>query len=317
MNSSGTVHRNPLSWILIGVCMVLALLIKSIQDRVELRLGPQSIVSDELYFGSPAAVKKIALGYEGLAADVYWMRAIQYYGRRDEAAKRPVRYKNLRRLLDITTTLDPDLLDAYRAGSSFLAEADPVGAGQPYEAIKLLDKGIARHPQEWRLWFDKGFVYFWFVKDFKLAGETWLAGSRLQTAPPWMEGLAAMALSRGGAVDSARALWRRQYQESSRADVKDNARNHLVSIQVAEDLWTLEYFLNRYRARTGTFPQSLDDLVREGSLKFIPSDPLGTPYVYDRGDGKARLSPQTKVRYLDVPASYRIAYLKRLAQLYK
>src|SRR3974377_2183287 len=130
-----------------------------------MRLGQQSMFSYELYFGSPAAVKKIALGYDGLVADVYWMGTIQYYGRREEAARRQVRYKNLGRLLDITTTLDPDLLDAYHAGSCFLAEADPVGAGQPYEAIKLLDKGISRHPQEWQLFFDRGFVHFWFTKD--------------------------------------------------------------------------------------------------------------------------------------------------------
>ena len=61
----------------------------------------------------------MALGYDRLLADFYWMRTIQYYGRRDEADKRPVRYKNLPTLLDITTTLDPDLMDAYRVGSRF------------------------------------------------------------------------------------------------------------------------------------------------------------------------------------------------------
>ncbi len=314
---SGSVRRKLPPWIRIVACLLPALLIKPVQDRVDARLGQQSIVSDDLYFGSPAAVKKMVLGYDGLAADIYWMRTIQYYGRRDEADKRPVRYKNLGRLLDITITLDPDLLDAYRTGSTFLAEADPVGAGQPYEAIALLDKGIERHPQEWRLWFNKGFVYFWFIKDFKLAGESWLAGSRIQTAPPWMESLAAMALSRGGAMETATALWQRQLQESSRADIKDNARNHLLSIRVAEDLWTLEYFLDKYREQTGSFPTKLDDLVRVGWLRNVPSDPLGTPYVYDGNEGRARLGPETKVRYLAVPDSYKAAYLERLAQLYR
>jgi len=317
MNTPKLAKDGARALVLPGTCLVLALLIKPVQDRVEAWLGQQSIVTDQLYFGSPLAVKKIALGYECLLADVYWMRTIQYYGRREEAAKRPVRYKNLGTLLDITTTLDPDLLDAYRAGSSFLAEADPIGAGQPLEAIRLLDKGISRHPLEWRLWFDKGFVYFWFLKDFKSAGEAWLAASRLSTAPAWMEGLAAMGLSRSGAVETAKTLWQHQYQESTRADVRENARNHLLSIQVAEDQWTLEFFLNKYREHAGNFPQRLDDLVRAGFLRYIPQDPLGTPYQYDPKEGKVRLGFQTRVRRLEVPEAYRQAYLERLARRYQ
>ena len=317
MSAAGQEKSAASGKVLAGLCVLLVLLVKPVQDRVQARLGQQSVVTDQLYFQSPAALQKMALGYDGLLADIYWLRVIQYYGRREEAARRPVRYGNLATLLDITTTLDPDLVDAYRAGSSFLSEPDPVGAGQPREAIRLLDKGITRHPDEWRLWFDKGFVYFWALKDMKSAGNTWLAASRLATAPAWMEGLAAMAYSKGGELETARALWQRQYQESSRPDVRENATNHLRSLQVAEDLWALEFVLDRYRRRTGAFPSGLDELVRVGLLKFVPTDPLGTPYQYDREEGKVRLSPQTKVRYLEVPESYRETYLARLTQLLK
>lgn len=317
MNSSAPARRLLPPSILLGACFLLAFLVKPVQDRLATRLGLQSIVSDQLYFDSALAVKKVSLGYESLVADIYWMRTIQYYGRRDEADRRPVRYKNLAALLDITTTLDPDLLDAYRAGAVFLSEPDPVGAGQPQEAIKLLDKGMRRNPREWRFGFDKGFVYFWYLKDLKAAGDAWLASSKLPGAPPWMEPLAAMAFSKSGAMDAAKALWQRQYQESSRADVKGNARNHLLSIQVAEDLWTLEYLLNRYRERLGRYPRKLEDLVGEGWLRYVPSDPLGTPYSYNRDDGKVQLSPQTKVRYLAVPDSYREAFVEHLTSLFR
>ncbi len=317
MNSSAQFPKRLPPIILFGACLLLAFLVKPVQDKVANRFGLQSIASDQLYFDSPLAVKKLSLGYESLVADIYWMRTIQYYGRRDEADLRPVRYKNLAALLDITTTLDPDLLDAYRAGAVFLSEADPVGAGQPQEALKLLDKGMRRNPREWRFGFDKGFVYFWYLADLKAAGATWLASSKLPGAPPWMEPLAAMAFSRSGSMDAAKALWQRQYQESSRADVKGNARNHLLSIQVAEDLWTLDYLLNRYRERMGRYPRKLEDLVRERWLRYVPSDPLGTPYSYNGDEGKVQLSPQTKVRYLAVPDSYREAFVERLASLYK
>jgi tetratricopeptide (TPR) repeat protein len=288
-----------------GVCLICAALIKPVQDRVESRLGGFGQVDDLLYFSSPAAVRKMALGYDSLAADFYWMRAIQYYGRRDEADKRPVRYKNLSTLLDIATTLNPDLLDAYRSGSSFLAEPDPVGAGQPSEAIKLLDKGIREHPRDWRLLYDKGFIYFWFLKNFKTAGEIWLSAGRLPEAPHWLEGLAAMAFSKGGGLRVAVSIWERQLKESNQASIRENARNHLLSVQVARDLWTLEALVERHKQKHGYFPRNLRDTVRAQSRPLPLADPLGTPYQYDPETGSVGLAPESKVVYLEIPESYR------------
>jgi hypothetical protein len=315
MNSHQPLTRNFAAWLLAGGCLLAALLIKPVQDRVEGRLQLLSIDPDMLYFSSPEGMQKMALGYDSLLADFYWMRAIQYYGRRDEADKRPVRYKNLAALLQITVALDPDMLDAYRAGANFLAEPDPVGAGQPQEALKLLDKGIKRMPFEWRLLFDKGFIYYWFVKDYEDAGQCWLSASRISGAPAWMEGLAASALSNGGAVETAKTLWQKQYQESDRADIKENARNHLYSIQIAESLWALEYFIDRYHDRMAAYPSELGDLVQAGYLRAVPVDPLGNPFKYDSKTGRIILNPQSKLTYLGAPPGYREAFLENLKKL--
>jgi len=303
-------------WGLTGMCLVAALLIKPVQERVDGSLKESPADPDLLYFNSPAVVKRMALGYEGLVGDLYWMRVIQYYGRREEAARRPVRYKNLAALLDITTTLDPERLDVYRAGSMFLAEPEPLGAGQPEGALRLLDKGISHHPVQWHLRFDKGFVYFWFLKDFSRAGEEWLRASRLRTAPPWMESLAAMAISKAGAVETARAIWQRQYHESERPDVRSNAWNHLASIQVTADLWTLEFLLEKYRQKNGSLPAGLEELAHAGFPPHATRDPSGTPYFYDHSKGTVRMDPATKVRYLKVPFDYKDAFLEKLAHAF-
>lgn len=307
--------RSGRSAALLPAALILAAagLVPPLQDRLDVRLGARAPDPDLLYFSSPGAVRRLALGYGSLAADVYWMRAIQYYGRREEAARRPVRYKNLASLLDIATTLDPDLLDAYRAGSAFLAEPEPAGAGQPGEALRLLDKGIARHPLDWRLRFDKGFIHYIHLSDFRAAGETWLEAGRLSTSPPWMPGLAAAALSKGGAIETAKALWRHQLTESDRADVKENARGHLESLAVHEDLWTLEFLLEQYVQKTGRRAARLEDLPAAGLAGSLPADPSGTPYGYDAARGTVSLGAASRVRLLKVPESYRGEVRSRLA----
>ncbi len=292
------------SWILYAVALICAFLIKPAQDFVEARSMQRGPEPDLLFFNSPKLIKKMAMGYDRLVADFYWMRTIQYYGRREEAAKRRIRYKNLPALLDITTTLDPQLLDAYRAGSYFLSEPDPIGAGQPMEAIKLLDKGIRANPGEWRLYFEKGFAYYIYLSNFKTAGEVWLSASRLSGAPPWMESLAAASLSKGGAMDVAAYLWQRQYKESPRAEVRENAGNYLVSLQVAKDLWTLEILAEKFRAKNDSWPGSIRELLPTQG-RYNSADPLGTPYLYDPQTGTFKLNPESKVRYLKIPDSYK------------
>ncbi len=103
-----TFLRSQRKWLLGAACFGAALLILPVQNRIDAQMNRTTIDPDILYFSSPRMVKAMALGYDDLVADVYWMRAIQYYGRREEAARRRVPYKNLAALLDIVTTLDSE-----------------------------------------------------------------------------------------------------------------------------------------------------------------------------------------------------------------
>jgi hypothetical protein len=131
-----------------------------------------------------------------------------------------------------------------------------------------------------------------------------------------MENLSAMAFSKSDAMDAAKFLWQRQYQESDRANVKENALNNLNSLQVAEDLWTLEFLIEKYKATFKSYPGSLQDLVYAGFVKSIPADPLGTPYQYNSRYGFVELAPDSKVRYLKVPDSYKEIYRKKLISIF-
>src|SRR5579863_5864958 len=62
-------------------------------------------LEDVLYISSPKFVKRASLGYEGLLADIYWTRAVQYFGREHFLGGK--NYELLAPLLEITTALDP------------------------------------------------------------------------------------------------------------------------------------------------------------------------------------------------------------------
>ena len=133
---------------------------------------------DELYFTNGDAVGRLALSYKSLLSDIYWIRAVQYFGstrieaRRSATQTAPAtaQYDLLYPLLDVTTSLDPSFNIAYRFGSIFLAEEYPLGPGRPELAIKLLDKGFAANPRKWQYVYDKAFVYSWALHDPEAGG---------------------------------------------------------------------------------------------------------------------------------------------------
>ena len=102
---------------------------------------------DELYLNGRSA-RRMSLAFNGIAADWYWMRALQYVGRkvvnyRDEhngdfdlTNLSGLELRSLPSLLDVTTTLDPQFIPAYEYGAVILPEISPD------EAIGLLNKGI-------------------------------------------------------------------------------------------------------------------------------------------------------------------------------
>ncbi|MBI4464900.1 MAG: tetratricopeptide repeat protein, partial [Acidobacteria bacterium] len=101
---------------------------------------------------------------------------MQYYGGR--LRDRKTDFDLLAPLLDITVTLDPQLLIAYRFGAIFLSEHPPRGPGQPEKAVELLQRGIQNNPDVWRLWHELGFIYYWELKDYSKASEAYLEGSK-------------------------------------------------------------------------------------------------------------------------------------------
>jgi tetratricopeptide (TPR) repeat protein len=238
----------------------------------QLRTG--ATLEEVLYVSSPKLLKRASLGYSGLLADIYWTRAVQYYGGKHQQA---MRYDLLWPLLNITTQLDPHLIPAYLFGGTFLSQKPPNGAGDPARAIQLVEFGIRNNQDDWHLYYDLGYIYY-DLKDYHDASDAFERGSRVPNAHPFLKILAAQMAQHGGELETARMLWTASFQSSHDKYIRGNAAAHLRAIQVDEDVPALERVVEAYRQRNGRFPASFTELRAAGLLRGIPLDPLGNPY---------------------------------------
>jgi tetratricopeptide (TPR) repeat protein len=240
------------------------------------RMRSGATLQEVLYISSPQALKRLSLGYDGLLADIYWTRAVQYFGNKHFAGSQ--HYDLLAPLLEITTALDPHLTVAYEFGANFLAPQPPNGAGLPQRAIELSEFGIRNNPNEWRLYYDLGFIYYMELKDYAHAADAFARGSRVPNAHPFLGVMAAQMAQHSGELRMAQMMWATTYQSTQDRNVRANAATHLRALQVEEDVTTLENLVVAYRARTGHLPASFSELQAAGMLREIPVDPFGHTY---------------------------------------
>lgn len=264
-----------------------------LQRSIDGQRGSSRTQREELIFlPSEARFSRISGGYSGLLAAIYWTRAVQYYGRHRLA--RAKEFALLGTLLDITTSLDPHLLIAYRFGSLFLAGKPPEGAGDPQRAIYLLERGIVNNPDYWRLWQDLGFIYYWDMKDYAHAARAFQTGSERPGALPWMRVLAASVAAQGGETQTSRILWTEIARSAGNDSIRRSAEAHLSALNALESLKKLDALLAAYRQKEGREARSMQDLVTAGYLPGVPLDPSGVPFVVGRA-GRATLDPKTGV----------------------
>lgn len=263
---------------------------------------------EQLYLNGRSA-RRMSLAFNGLAADWYWMRSLQYVGRKvvkyeDEHGGQfdlinlsTLDLRLLPSLLDVTTTLDPQFIPAYQYGAVILPEINADAA------IALLNKGIAANPSSWRLRQHLGYIY-WQRQDYARASEVYEAGAKLSGAPAWMAAMAARMKAEGGSRESAREMYQRLYESSGDASVKQMVEHQLARLDWLDDRDKIKERLTEYRNRDGRCPAAWQDVterLRAVPLHIDPTtgaplDPSGIPYRLIDGGCNVDLDPNSKVR---------------------
>jgi len=264
-----------------------------LQEEVDAERTALRLEADELTLRSPGVMKKLSLEYAPLMGAIYWTRAVQYYGQKHHLGDQNLEL--LWPLLDISSTLDPNLIVAYRFGATFLSDAPPRGAGEPEKAVELLERGIKANPEYWRFYQDLGNVYYFDEKNYLKASQAFEEGSRNPAALPWMKTMAAKIAAEGGSLETSYALWLDVYQTSTNKDMRKNAEDHLRLVQAEMDIREINKIADAYEKGTKHRATRISDLVQAGLLPGQPRDPDGFGYVLN-DHGAAELNPKSPLR---------------------
>ena len=288
-----------IAMIVLGLALVVVL-----SQTIDARRPPVNLALEEerLYVTGNTA-KRLALGFNGLIADWYWMRSLQYVGRKvlsmPEGAMLDslgnANMKLLPALLDTATTLDPQFIEPYEYGAIVLPVSD-VNA-----AIRLTKKGIEANPLSWKLYHHLGYIY-WQQGDPTTAAEAYGTGGQISGAPAWMTAMKAKMLADGGSRSTAREIYTRMYEGSTDDKVKEMAQLRLLQLDALDQMDAFEGLLEAFKKRIGRCPANWKEF--EPILKAIrapmdrsgaPLDPAGSPYVFGETTCDVKLNPESKI----------------------
>lgn len=267
------------------------------------RRPPSARVDGDALYVSPEAARRLSLSFDGLVADWYWMRSLQYIGRRVVAHKGELNLddlsqldlKHLAALLEQSTILDPEFMAAYEFGAVVLPAIDE-GA-----AVRLLTRGIRENPGAWRLYHHLGYIH-WSRGRFREAAEAYMAGSKVEGAPGWMGIMAAQMEVNGGSRGVARSIYERLRDEAGDEKVKELALLRIAQVDSLDELDAIRRALADFRARAGRCAadwREVTALLRAARLRLdntgAPVDPAGAPYLLASAACDAKLNPLSPI----------------------
>ena len=297
-------HSDRTKTIALGLVVVIgmacaALLVRRLDT---LRPPPDPNAIDESLYLDGKTARRMSLGFNGLAADWYWMRSLQYVGRKiinvdnvqiDSLAR--LNLKLLAPLLDTATTLDPEFLDPYEYAAIVLPSINVE------EAIRITKNGIDANPNAWRLYQHLGYIY-WQQQNYQAASETYGRGAQIAGAPPWMEAMKAKMAADGGSRSTAREIYTRMYEQSADDKVRDMARKRLLQLDSLDQRDAFRKLFAAYQTRMGKCPNSWKEIEPVFRALRVPADasgapldPSGMPYVLRAGACEVDLDPKSEI----------------------
>jgi hypothetical protein len=242
---------------------------------------PRSEQSQQ-FLPRPEVARTLALGFHALVADWYWMQAVQIVGgeTRNPARHAPV----LGRLVDVVTTVDPWVDHPYRFAAHWLTDSEE----RIRFANRLLERGIAHHPDDWRNLFYLGFNHFFYLDEPEPAADAIAAAARLPDAPAYLSRLSARLRAGSSGLEMSEAFLSELARTTEDPQARRLYEKALVEIETERRARILDEARARFRERAGRDLASVEELVRgpHAVLRELPREPHGKPWKLDERSGR-------------------------------
>ncbi len=228
----------------------------------------------------PAQVRALALGFDALVADFHWLRAVQVVGGVDRVDHDHA--DHLGRLIDVVTTLNPQVDHPYRFAAVWLTHDE----AQVRESIRLLQRAVEHHPGDWRNHFYIGFARFFYLGEFELAAEALERAVALPGAPDYLPRLVARLHAQSRDIDVAEIFLREMLRNTQDPEDRAQIQIALDEIEIEYKARHLEAARDAWRARAGRDIAKVEDLIRPPFrvLEKLPSpEPDAIPASLARG----------------------------------
>ena len=248
-----------------------------------LRELKDSSLSSAVVLPDSTLLARFSGGYSTLLSDYYWLAAIQYYGTAENSAGG---FKDLSRILELVTDLDPSFAYAYRFGGVTIPNAGRSGWMWTDEAIHLVRKGTRNCPDNWQIGALLGFLQIWHRNEPLQAAEALENAARQPDAPRYLALLATRLRAHAGAPLLGLKFAHELLAQTTDPELKAELQQRVADLETEVILQQVDAAVARYKHEKGEFPSSLEVLVSEKFLPSLPPQILGPETHYDAPTGR-------------------------------
>ncbi|HEX7878843.1 MAG TPA: hypothetical protein VF720_05505 [Candidatus Eisenbacteria bacterium] len=265
--SSGATRDGFLLLLLVAT-LVSASALAGLESRVCVR---DRAAEELMYYPKGPMIEKASLGHTASAADMAWLRAVQYYGEHKRSDRQ---FGMMNHIVTILTDLDPNFVNAYIFGGMVTAQE-----GRDVEAaIALMEKGLKHNPDDWQMNFETGFLYYTQARDYDRAATLFRRAAELPGASDATIRFAAFVSKRAGDPRASLFLWQEFYNRSTNDELKERALKaiHRLEAELGRPLSVPGAPSDNTGSTPGAYPSSSPGSNPSSSPGINPSSSHGS-----------------------------------------
>lgn len=216
----------------------------------------------------------IAGTFNHFLSDVFYLNSIQIF---PTAIKpRELKFKVLINRLEIAQKLDPKFLAVQLLGGAVF----PVRQDEVKIANQFLIKSFKENKKDWQIPYWIGFNYAYSLNDPENALKYFKIAAQYPDAPNYLVSNQPMLYYRADDLDDGLKFLQQLNENYKKKGV---VKKWIESkIEWTKDLIYLRAKADDYYKKFAKYPQSLNDLVTEKFIRFIPEDKFGNGYYWDK-----------------------------------